>query len=184
LPLKALLETVGVNLETFAPATQNDKGGKAISAPAQSDFGAFLQQKGEFITLVRINENGPAQLSGLSAGDQIIAVNHIRLSLQQFENLLRLKVPKATLKITAFRRDELMTFDVVLGEPECNIALLSNINESPNKKAAWPNALKEALIKSNNFRLTKSTDISPEDRSNRATITAHFVKNSDTFFCT
>jgi len=142
LPLKALLETVGVNLETFAPATQNDKGGKVITTPAKSDFGAFLLQKGEAISIVRMNENGPAQLSGLSAGDQIIAVNHIRLSLQQFEDLLRLKVPQATLKITAFRRDELMTFDVVLGEPECNIALLSNVSESPKKNAAWPNALK------------------------------------------
>jgi len=41
----------------------------------------------------------------------------------------------------------------------------------------------EALIKSNYFMLAKSADIFHEDRSNRMTITTHFMKNSDTFFC-
>jgi len=42
--------------------------------------------------------------------------------------------------------------------------------------------LKESLIKSNNFTLAKSAAIFPEDRINRITIHAHFMKHSDTFF--
>jgi len=38
------------------------------------------------------------------------------------------------------------------------------------------------LIKSNYFKLAKTTDIFHEDRRNRITITSHFVKNSDTLF--
>jgi len=53
------------------------------------------------------------------------------------------------------------------------------INASP---CHWDKLVKEALIKSNYFMLAKSTDIFQEDRSNRITITAHFMKNSDTFF--
>ena len=39
---------------------------------------------------------------------------------------------------------------------------------------------KEALIKSNYFILVKTVRIFPEDRGNRITITAHFVKNTNT----
>ena len=142
LPIKALLTSVNVDLQLFAPASQSDKGGQAITSPASSDFGAFIQQKDEYLSIVRITENGPAQLSGLSAGDQIIAVNKIKLTLQQFESLLSLKQPNDTLSVVAFRRDELMSFEVNLGTPESNIALLINQDESPKTLTAWPNALK------------------------------------------
>lgn len=139
LPLLELLKTVGVNLTTYAQASQKDKGGKAITAPAKSDFGAFLQQKEDYLNIVRISENGPAQRAGLSAGDQIIAVNNLKLNLQQFEEQLCFKPPGDSITLHAFRRDELMSFIVVLAQPEYNIAVLSNINP---KKAlnAWPNA--------------------------------------------
>jgi hypothetical protein len=42
--------------------------------------------------------------------------------------------------------------------------------------------LKEALVKSNYFRLVKIARIFPEDHSNRITITAHFVKDTNNFF--
>ena len=43
--------------------------------------------------------------------------------------------------------------------------------------------LKEILIKSNYFKLAKTADIFHEDRYKGITIPAHFVKNSDNFFC-
>ena len=43
--------------------------------------------------------------------------------------------------------------------------------------------LKEILIKSNYFQLAKSADIFHKDRRNRMTITSHYMKNSDRFFC-
>ncbi len=43
--------------------------------------------------------------------------------------------------------------------------------------------VKETLIKSNYFKLAKTADIFHEDRCNRMTITSHFMKNSDRFFC-
>ncbi len=142
LPVSELLKTVNVDLKTYQQASQKDKGGKSISAPAKGDFGIFLQQKDDYLSIIRITENGPAQLSGLSAGDHIVAVNKLKLNLQQFEDLLCLKEAGTELEIVAFRRDELMTFNVTLGKPESNIAVLSNCDNKAKAKTAWPNALK------------------------------------------
>jgi len=51
------------------------------------------------------------------------------------------------------------------------------------KKEIGKGLLKEALIKSNYFRLVKIVHIFPKDHSNRITIAAHFVKNTDNFSC-
>jgi len=45
------------------------------------------------------------------------------------------------------------------------------------------NIFKEILIKSNHFKLAKTAAIFHEDRYKGATIPAHFMKNSDSFFC-
>jgi len=50
-------------------------------------------------------------------------------------------------------------------------------------KASETWLLTEILIKSNYFKLAKTADIFHKVRRNRATITSHFVKNSDSFFC-
>ncbi len=138
LPLNTLLHNVNIALKTYPPATQDDKGGKTISTPAKSDFGAFLKQQGDFLHILRVNENGPAQLAGLSAGDHIVAVNHLKLDIQQFNKLLSIKEPQTKLTISAFRRDELMNFNVTLGIPKATIAVLSRQN--PTSNTTWPYA--------------------------------------------
>lgn len=140
LPLKELLSSVDTQLDLYAQSSQNDKGGKAIKTSANSDFGAFLQQQDDYLNIVRVTENGAAQLAGLSAGDNIVAVNQLKLNLKQFEELLSLKHPNDTLSIVAFRRDELMSFTVTLQNPEPNIAVLSK-NTGIESTNQWPNAL-------------------------------------------
>ena len=49
-------------------------------------------------------------------------------------------------------------------------------------RSQW-HLLKEALIKSNYFRLVKIVRIIPEDRGNRITITTHFVEYTNNFPC-
>jgi len=43
--------------------------------------------------------------------------------------------------------------------------------------------IKETLIKSNNFKLAKSACKFHEDRCNRMTVTTHFAKLTNIFFC-
>jgi len=62
-----------------------------------------------------------------------------------------------------------------------NAKLILSIPHKNVKKGG--DGIKEILIKSNYFKLAKTADIFHEVRRNRATITSHFVKNSDSFFC-
>ncbi len=140
LPLAQLLKTADINLLTFPQSSQSDKGGKAIKESANADFGAFLQQKGDYLQVVRVSDQGAAQTSGLSAGDNIIAVNQLKLNLAQFETMIAHKKAGDSVAITAFRRDELMQFKVLLTKPENNIALLTNNNDKKST-TAWPYAL-------------------------------------------
>lgn len=135
LPLASLLKTVDVDLLTFAPASQSDKGGQVIEKPAQADFGAFLRQKGDYLHIVRVQEQGAAQMAGLSAGDDIIAVNQLKLSLSQFEQMMKTKQAAETIVIHAFRRDEFMSFNVSLSPAEANIVVLQRAAETADN---WP----------------------------------------------
>ena len=137
MPLEGLLATVDVKVIKQVAAKQSDKGGKLIEQPASSDFGAFLQQKGDFIEVVRVVDDGAAQLAGLSAGDQIVAVNQLKFTHAQLETLLQHSEAGSQWTVIAFRRDELMSFNVTLQQPEANQVLLK---AEPNK-LLWPNEL-------------------------------------------
>ncbi|HXG29345.1 MAG TPA: PDZ domain-containing protein [Nevskiales bacterium] len=66
----------------------------------------------------------PAQAAGLSAGDVLVAFDGLRVEGQELDRLLAASVPGARVRVHAFRRDELMDFEVVLGERPADTWLL------------------------------------------------------------
>ncbi|MFT4649887.1 MAG: putative metalloprotease with PDZ domain [Flavobacteriales bacterium] len=115
LPLAQLLSSFGVSFNRQCASGQADKGGKLqASAPPQVDLGCFLQERDGGLQLMRVAENGSAQLSGLAAGDVIIAINGLKLNLAQAEQQLKLANVDDVWNIHAFRRDELNEFQVTL----------------------------------------------------------------------
>ena len=89
--------------------------------------------------LVNVFDDGAAQLAGLSAGDVIIAVDGLRVTGSALEKKLRSHVPGARLKFSAFRRDELMTFDVTLQALPAQICALT-MRDTPIDAKARRNA--------------------------------------------
>lgn len=67
--------------------------------------------------LAHVFEGGAAQAAGLSAGDVLIAVDGLRVTASSVDGLLARCRPGETLEIHAFRRDELMHFEVELAPP-------------------------------------------------------------------
>jgi predicted metalloprotease with PDZ domain len=115
LPLEELLATVGVELTIRQAGNQKDKGGKPHEGPLPAvELGAFLEEKEGGLAIVRVREDGAAQCAGLSANDVIIAVNGLKLTLAKLEQQLLLAAVGEQWKIHAFRRDELMEFDLEL----------------------------------------------------------------------
>jgi predicted metalloprotease with PDZ domain len=99
LPLVALMHRVGLKLALEPP----EHGGATI--------GAKLALRDGMPTLVHAFADGPAQRSGLSAGDAIVAVDGLRVADERaLKSLLQRRKAGTTLRVHAFRRDELFEF--------------------------------------------------------------------------
>ncbi|MDR2111810.1 MAG: PDZ domain-containing protein, partial [Candidatus Accumulibacter sp.] len=78
-------------------------------------LGVKIEEKGGGVRLATVYDGGPAQRAGLSAGDILVAVDGLRVTVKNIDTLLGRRQPGDTLAIHAFRRDELMRFEPTLG---------------------------------------------------------------------
>ncbi|MDR0701541.1 MAG: PDZ domain-containing protein [Azoarcus sp.] len=82
---------------------------------------------GKEARIATVYDNGPAQKAGLSAGDILIAFEGLRVDADSLQKLLGRRRAGDRVEIHAFRRDELMRFEVELGvAPENTIKLSVN----------------------------------------------------------
>ena len=79
--------------------------------------------------------------AGLSAGDVIIAVDHIEAQYSNFFDRIASYAPGTTITVHAFRRDELMVFDVTLSSPPKTVAYFTKKDSATPqevlRKYAW-----------------------------------------------
>ncbi|NHQ88405.1 M61 family metallopeptidase [Iodobacter sp. HSC-16F04] len=121
LPLQALLADFGVDWQLRAAVGAADKGGwldKELQAV--NSLGVRTSIEGSFVKLSHVLDGGAAQQSGLSAGDLLIAMNHLRVTSGNLDGLLASQPTNGKVEVLAFRRDELMQFDVHLQHAEAN----------------------------------------------------------------
>jgi len=137
LPLQELLTSVGITMNFRSASNQKDKGGKENEGPLpEVDFGAFIEEKNGGLQILRVSESGSAQAAGLSANDNLVAVNDLKLTLAQLEQQLLLAAVGEQWKIHAFRRDELMEFELSLKAAEKDTVLLQP-GERNQQRQAW-----------------------------------------------
>ncbi|HJU99785.1 MAG TPA: M61 family metallopeptidase [Burkholderiaceae bacterium] len=101
LPLVKLLAPVGVKL-----ADERKSAKPSLDVNAGRD--------GNDCKLSAVHEGGAAHQAGLSAGDVLVAVDGLRATHANLDNLLARYAVGATVEVHAFRRDELMAFQVTL----------------------------------------------------------------------
>ncbi|OUS29406.1 peptidase M61 [Gammaproteobacteria bacterium 45_16_T64] len=128
-PLPALLETQGVALHQRPADSVLDKGGKPSAKTSGAEtavsLGATFAEAAAGVKLAVVFQDSPAHRAGLSAGDVIIAVDHLRVSKANIEKSLSVFAPGDSVEIHAFRRDELMTFTLELASPVENTVYLT-----------------------------------------------------------
>lgn len=106
LPFNAVLEFVGHRIEPV-PVTQ-EKG----------YLGAILQRGGEGVTIQGVIEATPAYDQGLNAGDQIIAINNMRITnLTEFQSQIDSMKPGEVVQLSLFRQETLRSINIKLGRP-------------------------------------------------------------------
>jgi len=83
---------------------------------AKPSFDAGIGRDGADTKLTQVHENGAAHRAGLSAGDILVALDGLRVAgtPSNLDALLGRYRVGDTVQVHAFRRDELMTFDVQL----------------------------------------------------------------------
>jgi predicted metalloprotease with PDZ domain len=128
LPLKALLKAHGVDMVLRPAESSSDKGGRpAVSknAAGLAMLGAAARASGEDAVLTHVLEGGAAQDAGLAAGDAIVAVDGLRPGRGGLDAALARRRASERIAIHAFRRDELLQFEVTLARPPDDTCVLS-----------------------------------------------------------
>ena len=117
LPLQTLFQPLGIAFSVRAAESDNDKGGKPTKQTETSKPRAVLGARvsggtGE-AKISHVFDGGAAQASGLAAGDVLVALNGIRVNAGNLERLVGSYAVGTALQMHAFRRDELMMFEVI-----------------------------------------------------------------------
>jgi len=105
LPLKKLLAAFGLRLEWAVE-----------KAPSMGVKTARDGNTGD-VKLATVFDGGAAQAAGLAAGDLLVAIDGLRVTADGVEKLLARRQSGDLIQVHAFRRDELMRFDVRLDPP-------------------------------------------------------------------
>ena len=106
------LAAVGLRLDT----TGNFSDAKTTAGKAY--LGATLAQEGERLVVKNVPAGTPAYHQGLSANDQIVAINDQRATLEFLNARLDERQPGDSIRLAVFRQDDLRTFDIKLGRRE------------------------------------------------------------------
>ena len=122
LPLESMLAAVGVDVEVRSAESAGDRGGRPAATGTaalaeRATLGARTAGDGGDLKLTHVFDGGPAQAAGLAAGDVLVALDGLRAAPKTIETLLGRHRPGDTVRVHAFRRDELLELTVRLAAP-------------------------------------------------------------------
>ena len=141
--LPALLATVGVAMRLRPARKAKDLGNvsDAFEPPVPvSDVGLRLSAGGE-AKIAAVLDDRPAQQAGLAAGDVIIAIDGLRVDGGSAGTRLRALAIGETVRVHAFRRDELMVFELTSAAAPADVCELRLDEAAPGealaRRRAW-----------------------------------------------
>jgi predicted metalloprotease with PDZ domain len=127
LDTERLLGTVGL---TIKRSTAED--------PPGGWLGATVREEGDSAVVATSLNGGPAETAGLYAGDELIALDGFRVGPTSLKEQLAVRRAGDTIALTVFRRDQLHTVAVRLGEPPLDkLELVPKEGATKEEKAAY-----------------------------------------------
>ncbi len=125
-PLAELLEGIGIEFVLRPAEGAADKGGKPAKAGtrARADLGLRARAANGGLEVETVFDGGAAQAAGLAAGDVLLALDELKIDPRGFERQLAAYRPGDRVTLHAFRRDELMRFEVLLASAPADTAFL------------------------------------------------------------
>ncbi|MEO1428180.1 MAG: M61 family metallopeptidase [Cyanobacteria bacterium J06633_8] len=77
-----------------------------------------------------VEYDSPAQVAGIDAGDELLAIDGIKVTANQLSERLKDYQPQDNIEITVFHQDELRTYSVTLAEPRANKYWVAQVENS------------------------------------------------------
>ena len=135
--LHTLFPDFGIELQWRPAAGFEDKGGWKAEVKPRCDLGVRPEHDALGVKLASVQEEGPAQLAGLAAGDIVIAIDQLRVSRATLDSVLARYSIGRRVSVHAFRRDELFSTELELrASPATTAGLRLTEGEHP-ARAAW-----------------------------------------------
>ena len=119
LPLEQLLHDCGITMHLRAARDAKDLGGKTASDknPLPPWLGANLLSREGRSVFGLVQAGSPGERAGLTAGDEAVSINDLRLTADNIDTRLKEYQPGDRVTLRVFRRDELVRLQVRLEEP-------------------------------------------------------------------
>ena len=132
LPVAELLADFGVELVMRAATSPQDLGGvtKQPESERPSSLGVIFAATTAGVQLTSVRDGGPAEAAGLSAGDQIVAVDGYRVDARNFSKRLDRHAVGDTVAVAYFRRSELRQADVEIEAAPLDTCSLSTVENA------------------------------------------------------
>lgn len=115
LPLAELLRAFGVTCELRACTSPIDDGGRTLARTSVPYLGLRLRP-GE-TTVAHVLSESPAQATGVSPGDQLIALDGYKLSGSNWNRRVEALVPGRSVRLHWFRGEDLMSSELIAQDP-------------------------------------------------------------------
>ena len=141
------LAHVGLEVRRRPRESSGDKGGtpaKEKSATPKAWLGAVTRSQNDRCLVSYAPAGSPAHAHGLYADDELVALDGWRVEPDKITTRVEEYVPGSRVKITLFRRDELLTVDVTLGEKPADALWIARRDDAtPAQKRAYESWLGE-----------------------------------------
>lgn len=119
LPLQKLLKDFGISMHLRPAENAEDAGGKPASAenppPPWLGFHVVAREGRSLVSMV--HSGSPAEAAGIAPGDEIVALNDVRITASNLDPRLREYHAGDKVALSVFRSDELLRYKVTLAEP-------------------------------------------------------------------
>jgi predicted metalloprotease with PDZ domain len=129
LPLAEYLERFGLQLE----AERTEDKPPYLGMTVKSEHGR------ELVKFVEVAS--PAQLAGIDSGDELLALDGVRVAAEELGDRLKNYEPGDTVHITVFHQDELRTYQVELAPPRASqyqlVSVANPSSEQEKNCLAW-----------------------------------------------
>jgi predicted metalloprotease with PDZ domain len=143
LPLQKLLREFGVTMQLRSQAAADDCGGKPASSesapPPWLGLNVSAKSGKDLVTLV--HSDSPAEGAGIAPGDELLALNDVRLTAANVDTRLREYHAGDRVAVSVFRHDRLLNFKLRLAVPPedtCWLEIDSDRNEeAEQRQTAW-----------------------------------------------